>query len=376
MHAKFLPVAVLGAILPAGIAQAQSAAAPIDLNIQGYMRAYVTHNTQDTAPGATARRIDIVRDTEIHFKGEGMLDNGVKIGAAVEVTADRPDGGIDKSFIYAEHEWGRAEVGVNNGVSALLQVSAPAADSNYDGARQHIRAVNYARAPGVFTALAGHDLEYAHDVTASTDKINYMTPVWDGFQAGVSYTPDTQASGFTGHQESTAASRGLNGVNNAGVAGSYGSAWEAAARYETRIDELALTAGAGYVHIGLEKSDVGESDLNSWNAAVALRYRDIGVGVSYTENDNGRRADTDTEILVIGADYKMGSWRLGASWYGRTDENFAGGAALDTDRYSLGAGYTYGPGMSLRGSWHYIDHETRAADMDATTLLLGTHVTF
>lgn len=375
MNVKFLPVAVLGAMLPFSAAHAQSAS-PIDLSLKGYVRGYVTHNAQDTAPGLSERHTDIVRDTEIHLKGEGALDNGTKIGVAVEITADRGDGNIDKSFLYAEDNWGRVEIGANSGTAYLLQVEAPAADSNYDGARQHVRAVNYALAPAVFTALAGHDLEYAHDTSASTDKINYLTPVFNGFQAGVSYTPDTQAASFTGHQESTATSRGLNGVNTDDEAGAYGSAWDVAARYETKIDELQWIAGAGYVRVDLEKSAAGEDDLHSWNAGMALNYQGWGAGVSYTENDNGRRTDTDTHILVIGADYKTGAWKLGASWYGRTDENFAGGAALDTDRFSLGAGYTYGPGMNLRGSWHYIDHEVGAAEMDATTLLLGTQINF
>ncbi len=375
MNFKILPVAFLGAVLPLSTVHAQSTS-PIDLDVKGYMRAYFTHNTQDTAPGQSERNVDIIRDTEIHIKGEGALDNGTKIGATIEITADRGDGAIDKSFLYAQDNWGRVEMGSNNGVAYLLQVDAPAADSNYDGSRQYVRAVNYALAPAVFTALAGHDLEYAHDTSASTDKINYLTPVFGGFQAGISYTPDTQASGFTGHQESTALSRGLNGVNTDDEAGAYGSAWDIAARYETKINEWELVAGAGYVHIDLEKSAAGEDDLNSWNAAMALNYQGFGAGISYTENDNGRRTDTDTEILVVGVDYKTGPWKLGASWYGRTDENFAGGAALDTDRFSLGAGYTYGPGMSLRGSWHYIDHEVGNADMDATTLLLGTQVTF
>lgn len=374
MKNKILAVALAVSMMPSLPAHAEKT--PLDLRIGGYVRGYVTHNTQDTAAGMSARHVDVVRDTEIHLKGAATLDNGVRIGAVFEITADIPDGNIDKSFIYAEEKWGRVELGANNGVAYLLQVDAPAADSNYDGARQYVRAVNYSLAPAVFAPLSGHDLEYAHDTSASTDKINYLTPVFGGFQAGISYTPDTQASAFTGHQESTATSRGLNGVNTDHVAGAYGSAWDVAARYETEIDELELVAGAGYVHVDLENADPGESDLDSWNAAAALNYQGWGVGVSYTENDNGRRVDKDTKILVAGADYSTGTWKFGASWYGRTDENFAGGAALDTDRYSAGAGYTYGPGMSLRGSVHHIDHEVGTADMNATTLLLGTQVNF
>jgi predicted porin len=273
-------------------------------------------------------------------------------------------------------DWGRVDFGGNNGVAYLLQVVAPAADSNYDGMRQYVRAVNYALAPAAFAGIAAFDMEYAQDTTASSDKINYMTPVWNGFQAGVSWTPDVQATAFVGNQESTTASRGLAGVAADDVAGAYGSGWDVAAHYETKISDVEIVMGAGYILVEQEQSAAGEDDLHAWNIATAIQYNNLGLGMSYSENDNGTSPDKDTQILVIGADYKIEDWKLGASWYTREDDNFAGPTALETDRYSLGAGYTYGPGMSVRGSVHYIDHEVGAADMDATTFLLGTQINF
>lgn len=349
----------------------------IDLNLGGYFRGYMTHVEQDNGTGLSERHVDIVRDSEIHLKGETKLDNGLKLGMQFEFAIDRGDDfGVDKSFLYVAGDWGRIDAGANNGVTYLLQVVAPAADSNYDGMRQYVRTVNYVAAPAAFTGLAAFDLEYAQDTTASSDKISYQTPLIQGFQAGVSYTPDVQATSFVGNQESTTGSRGLAGVATDDVAGAYGSGWDMAAHYETDLHDVKLTLGAGYIFIEHEKAAVGEDDLHAWNSAAALKYKNLGVGVSYSENDNGTRPDKDSEVLVVGADYKINDWKLGASWYMRDDNNFSGTATLDTERYSAGAVYTYGPGMTLRGSVHYIDHDVGTANMDATSFLLGTQVNF
>ncbi|HEY0901163.1 MAG TPA: porin, partial [Micavibrio sp.] len=337
---KYLPLS--GLCLISGFFPAAAFAEPLSLNLGGFMRAYLVHNHQDQAAGSDARTFDILRDTEIHMKGKAPLEYGTTLGVTIEFTADRETVGVDKSFISAAGPWGRADLGVNNGVAALLQVSAPAADNNIDGPRQYINPVNYTLAPAIFTPLAGFDLEYAHDTSASADKLNYLTPVWHGFQAGISYTPDTGASAYAGHQEGTPSSRGLNGVNTDNVAGAYGSAYDVAARYETAWQDFKLSLGAGYVGVSHEQPNATETDLHSWNAGVNLGYQRWALGVSYSENDNGLRTDTDTRILVVGADYKTGPWNAGASYYNRTDENFNAGNALDTDRYSVGAGYQYG----------------------------------
>lgn len=357
------------------MAQGESA---LDLSLGGYFRGYVTYASQDTAAGSEERHIDILRDTEVHFTGETTLDNGLTVGVHIEADTDLGDDfGVDESYMYVSGSWGRVNFGGEDGAAYLLQVAAPSADSNYDGIRQYIDAVNYGIAPAAFTGLAAAEWGYAQDVTAASDKITYLSPVFNGFQAGVSYTPDVAATGYSLNGETTAASRSLAGVSSDDVAGSYGSAWDVAARYEGQFDTFGLTLGAGYTHVDQEEDAANEDDLNAWNVGAAVTFGAFGVGLVYTENDQGAdTTDRDAETWVLGADYTTGPWKLGASWMTRDDENFAGTDELDTDRYSGGVTYTYGPGMSFRGSIHHIDHEVGASDMDATTFLIGSQVNF
>ena len=55
---------------------------------------------------------------------------------------------------------------------------------------------------------------------------------------------------------------------------------------------------------------------------------------------------------------------------------------LETERYTGGVVYNYGPGMSFRGSVSYIEHEAAGIggagvnDVDATSFVLGTQINF
>lgn len=356
-------------------AMAQGDQSALDLSLGGYFRGYVTYASQDIGPAVTAdeRQIDILRDTEIHFTGETTLDNGLTVGVHVEGAADMGDSlNVDESYLYVSGSWGRVNFGGEDGAAYLLQVAAPSADSNVDGIRQYINPVNYALMAGL--PFANVPVDYAQDSTGHHDKITYLSPVFNGFQAGVSYTPDVQDFGF-----GTPASRSLNGVNSDDVDGEFGSGWDVAARYEGQFDSFGLTLGAGYTRIDLEEDGpvataAGEDDFNEWNVGANVAFGGFTVGAVWIENNAGDDV-VENEALVLGADYTTGPWKLGASYMnGETDSG--PGADFELDRYSGGVTYTYGPGMTFRGSVHYIDHEVGAADSDATSFLLGTQVNF
>lgn len=364
---KLLSTAALAGLLAvaAAPAMAQGDQSALKLDLGGYFRGYVTYSSQDTAAGSDERHIDILRDTEVHFTGETTLDNGLTVGFHAEAEADQGDGfDVDESYMYVSGSWGRVNFGAEDGAAYLLQVAAPSADSNIDGIRQYIQPVNYAIAPAAFAVGGDVQFDYAQDVSESADKITYLSPVFNGFQAGVSYTPELRD-----------ASRDLEGVDVDDVADDFGSVWDLAARYEGQFDQFGLTLGGGYTHAELEEDGgTGLDDRDAWNLGAAATFGGFGLGVVYTEDNNGADDDLESDIIVVGADYTTGPWKLGASWYNADQEQV--GDDLETDRFSGGVTYTYGPGMTFRGSVHYIDHEEGAADMDATSFLLGTQVNF
>lgn len=245
--------------------------------------------------------------------------------------------------------------------------------------------------------------DYAQDATRNADKLTYLSPVFNGFQAGVSYTPDVGQG---------ATSRGMNGVATDDVADQFGDAWELAARYEGQFDRFGLTLGAGYTHIDLEKENAASAvapyaglvrnaftdDRQLWNVGGTVSFGGFTFGALYSEDDRGGIANdlniartdyttsSDNETWVLGLDYTTGPWKVGASYLNREVENvgvnynaagtLVGFSDLETDKYAVGVTYTYGPGMTFRGSVHHAEHEIGSNDMDATSFLLGTQVNF
>ena len=118
-----------------------------------------------------------------------------------------------ESYAYFSGAWGRVNFGKEDGAAYLLQVAAPSADASIDGLRQLVNPVNYAltnagRNTGGALPQFTHDgvrlstwldtfgLDYSNDVTGDYNKLTYLTPVFSGFQFGVSYTPDVNNFGL------------------------------------------------------------------------------------------------------------------------------------------------------------------------------------
>ena len=347
---------------------ATPANAQVELELGGYFKGYGAFVDQDETTGNSTNDFDIIRDTELHIGGETTLDNGLTVGAHFEITADGADttNGIDESYLYFSGNWGRVNFGAEDGAGYLLQVAAPSADSNIDGIRQFVQPVNYGiLGAGTLTAVT-NGLDYDMDVTAKDDKFTYLSPIMNGFQIGASYVPDSDPAAD------------LAGVGTDDVNDTAGEAYELAVRYEGQFNNVGVIAGAGYAHVENENENAATADdRTAWNVGLDLDAGPFGVGVIYTE-DTGVVLTADTteeETWVVGVDYTTGPFKLGASYL--TQEDTYAISGIDTDRYSGGVTYTYGPGMTFRGSIGHVQHDvTGASDVDATYVTLGTQVNF
>ncbi|AEP08391.1 porin [Micavibrio aeruginosavorus] len=341
----------------------------VDLSIAGHMKGYVTWNDQDEAAGQPdARSVDILRETEIHFTGETTLDNGLTVGFHTELEDDLGDGfATEESYAYFAGNWGRVNFGAEDGAGYLLQVAAPSADSNVDGIRQYISAFNTTVA-GVAAGATGA-LDYDMAPTAAADKITYISPNFNGFQAGVSYTPDVEDVAGT-----ALGSRSL-GVSTDDVNDALGQAYEAAVRYEGNFDAFRLAVGAGYAQVEVEQETAASDDVQTWNVGANVGFGAFNVGAVYFDGENtAGTKDADTDGFVVGVDYTTGPFVIGASYYNADDID--GVANVDAERYSGGVTYNYGPGMSFRGSVHHVQYDQVGGDVDGTSLLLGTQINF
>jgi len=357
----------------AAIAGLAAAATPafaegLKLDVKGYTRAYVAYVDQDTATNVEERSIDILRDSELAFTGEVTLDNGLTVGAYIEADVDTADNfSMDENYVYMAGHWGRVNLGSEDGAAYLLQVAAPSADSVVDGLRQQVQGVNYALSSLAVANRPG-ELDYDNDIANNSEKITYLTPVFSGFQAGLTYTPEV-----SGTSRIVVAQDNETSLPN--TAGEYGDSYEVAFRWEGNFDELGVTVGAGYATAELEAASTTRDDVEAWDAGIDFDFGPFGLGVAYLTDDQGLK-NNDIDTLVVGADYVTGPFKLGASYMNQDQENGAGVAETETDRFTGGVVYTFGPGMTFRGSVSYIETEQANIEVESTNVLLGTQIKF
>lgn len=356
-------IALLGPVISSSISSSAHAETGegVKLGLGGYFKGYISYVNQDEGAGSGARKFDILRTTEVHFDGKTTLNNGLTVGTHIEGQADGDDSFfLDESYLFFSGNWGKVNLGRTYGTPYLLQVVAPAADSNIDGRLQLIQPINFAASglnPAIFTS--SYETDYDHDISAKVDKFSYITPLFSGLQFGLSYTPD--ASGT---------SRGASGNATKNDPAQRSDIWEGAVRYENKVsNSFDYAVGAGYSKAQAETSAL--NDREAWNVGLDFNIGKFGIGAAYHVDDAGSATD-DMKYAVIGADYTEGKLVYGASYYNKNDDV----NAADVNRYSAGITYKVIPGLSFRGSAHYYDISQGATDFNATAVLLGTDIKF
>ncbi len=461
-------VMALGAAYMAAPAQAASGVKlGVGGHFKGYVSWINQDTPSDTIAGAAdnsqnVRSLDILRETELHFTGETTLDNGLTVGFHDEVDVDGNDAGAgdnlhnEESYAYFSGAWGRTNFGKEDGAAYLLQVAAPSADSNVDGLRQYVAGTNYnvvthassnASATDtitfddLFTAMGGNSTVVANDVISKNtggkkalaggdfknalgsnfsdmfrfdydqaisgynNKLTYLTPVFQGFQGGVSYTPTINAQSNDFGNASKPINNQLFAANTAND--HYGSVWDLAARYDGQLDQVGITLGGGYSHASLQDSSAALSasgvfyrdntvgggfngsdtvigkldDRKAWNVGANFKWTAFNLGGAYNHDNMGISNGAARRTWDVGLDYTTGPFKLGGSYYDRK-QDFAD-SSFNMHRWTGGVVYTYGPGMTFRGSVAWAHHTedlgngTASSDsFNSTNFLLGTQIEF
>ena len=360
----------------------------LELDLGGFYRGYgVYADNEDT--GLDTRDFDLRHDAEIHFTGETTLDNGLTVGvhSEMELAADNLDGtgnvgnnaDQDEIYAYMSGTWGRINWGQEDGAAYLLQVAAPSADSNIDGLRTYIQAVNLADVaaagtPAAFSAY-GVDgaMDYAQDMNGlgeTANKITYLTPKFGGFQAGVSYAPELS-------DDPNVVGGGIGSMATNDDAGEFEDLIEGAVRFDGAWNEVGFSVGGGYGFAssefeGVGAGAVGSDDFDQWNVGVNFQWMAFELGGAYLESNNGIDTDGDTDTWVAGLGWNNGPYALGATWMNKDAE----AGDLDLDRYTVGGTYSYGPGMTFRGAVAYFDGDSTVGDIETTQVTLGTEINF
>jgi hypothetical protein len=339
-NVKTLGAAASALVLTAGLATTASAA-EMKFKVSGYAKTALVISSLNDGYQGTA----VGSDGEIHFSPSIKTDNGLTIGARIELEAYTTSDQIDEHYMYIKGGFGTIKMGADDAAHYLLGGSAPGGgyDTHNDGTFS-----------GTYGAM------YTEDYSSSdANKLTYLTPSMGGVTLGFSFTPDTSTGGGTN------TNKGSSNVKDTG----YGDGMSVGIRYKTSMDGVSVQLGAGFQSIG---SDAGGEDREVIQGHAKIGVAGVTIGGAYT-TDNLASTTSDTNKFNIGVSYKMGDVTIGGGMGTSTVET--NGAQDDTDTFvSASFSYAVAPGVKAGAGLHF--EENDGYDDDAVGAVMAIQMSF
>jgi len=188
----------------------------------------------------------------------------------------------------------------------------------------------------------------------------YFTPVFNGFQFGVSYAPNNTEARPAGVYLLPVK---VATASNTSPAFTHGEVYSAAGHYNGAIGDLGVTVAAGFLRVNDKASSALAGTLQSaaedtYDLGLVLYWGNWGLGGSYLNaTDWHNVAGTDTESFDLGLAYwSDGAWSAGIYWLHQEIDYAAGNLVLganitdEFDAYRLMGQYDLGPGIAVTGA--------------------------
>lgn len=323
--------------------------------------------------GNNRNRDALKHDAEVYFSGETTLDNGLTVGARVELEAENDADQIDKSYVFWSGGFGEVRIGSQNDALENACPTPPGGTANFS-----------AFSP---TGWGSNDPigsnSYCFSADNDSQKILYMTPVFSGFQLSVSYTPSANAEDYT--------QVGVNGsgtpTNPDGTAHHIVTAY---ATYTYEGEDWGLTwGGGGSWQLGFnEAPGVNDGKSSAYQTSGAVTFGAFAVGGFFQYFEQGGD-DNNMWIAGGGASYTMDPWIFGLQYsHGRYDGDFLGDGfgtdgAHSLNRVVLTTTYNLAPGIDLDAdlgyTWYRDSRDATPASFDdyqAFELGIGSSLSF
>jgi outer membrane protein OmpU len=374
------------ALLGVGVIGSPAMAADgIKLGIGGFFKTAYMANFDDDSEGdlGNERNTDgVFSDAEIHFTGSTVLDNGLEVGARVELEGEDNSLGdgadqIDEAWIWFSGGFGEVRMGSDDDALANACIVPPGGTGNFSAFSPNQWGANTLTSNSICTGV---------DDRGDAQKLIYISPNFAGFQFTGSYTPN---GGDERHGDGVGPHLGMpvnaDDESRHNVSGYLSYAYEG--------EGWGLTAGAGASFEGQVEQAPGpdRDEQDFYQAGLNITFGNFGVGgvfEYYNDLLDQGATDLDRWVAGLGAAYTLDAWTFGAQ-YSHLDQesnNAAGADEFQQDRVVLTGNYMLGPGINLDGELGYtwIDTDPEGGTVDATEvddydsfeIGIGTNITF
>jgi len=308
---------------------------------------------ESSTAGREFASFNMYADSEIIFRGNTRLDNGIRVDVQIQLEADTrsanssSDGAasnntIDESYVRFTGGFGDLRVGSTKHANFVLKHLSPQAGLIPMG---NPRLRDFVVRPGGFTT--GPATISTNIGGSDAMKIVYFTPRFEGFGAGVSWRPDNQNSDVISETSSN----------------SDHGAVDMTLTFERRLGDVNVQADIGVANFyGRGKGGNESADESQVAGALVLGFGGFSVGARYYNADDSGGADegasTDSTAWEAAVRYRTGPWAVSLG-YAHGEETGTNGNGIDDEvtLWQAGVNYNIGPGVSLRGTLANIEYD-------------------
>jgi hypothetical protein len=354
--------ALLGttALIAAGLV-AGDARADVELQIGGrYMGAAGVLFGEDAGADAydddDSRNYVFKQDVEVYFAGETVLDNGLTVGARVELEGQTSGDQIDAVYAYFSGGFGEIRFGDTSEAMAQMCYLAPSAAAIFGADSPNF---NFSNA-GV--AGYGGTNGTCYGVDDKSTKIVYFSPNFAGFSFAASFTPDNTedtrnfVDGFGTRFEEDP---GQNSEN-----------LSVAANFTHDFNGVNLNVGGGGTwSFDREANTFGTDERHDYNAYAIVGFSGFTIGGALGIRQNRGADGSDDLVYSAGITYNWDAWTVGFGYshgrYELVQPGFFTTVATvatndvtdDSNIFSLTASYALGPGIQIDAVAEYYDYQ-------------------
>ncbi len=320
--------------------------------VGGVLDEDITKGGADAVEDTSA--IDTKNDSEIHFNARGMLDNGMKYHARVELEgmehhADADT--IDEYFLSVSGSFGQIKFGGTAGAPATMLLGVSGSFATNVGESLSYDTSNWIEpqaGPGLFPRLDAGDAE----------KLTYISPKFGGFQIGLTYSPNM-----------------VNDDNweRVDAETKHHDGFEGAALYGGKFGDVGFAVGAGMTAYQ-GPNDGSADDLSEWLVGARIDFGGgFRVSAAHKRVTNDDEA-TQGQVTDVGVRFVTGANSF--SLVGSQAEMDKSG---DKRTRIMGSyARAMGPGVKVHTNLLHIDGESGDGSASSTGLVAisGIKVSF
>lgn len=336
------------------------AAEGVKLELGGRYMATAGVNFDDfDAPGIDSNIRDYVfkQDVEVYFKGSTVLDNGLEVGARIELEGQTSADQIDAVYMYFSGGFGQIRFGDTAEALAQMCYLVPTASALF-GADSPFFNFSNAGAIG-YGATNGT----CYGVDDKSTKVVYFSPNWGGFSFAASFTPDNTEDTRNTSQGIATRFNNNPGQNSENIS--------VAATFSHDFNGVNLVMGGGATW-SLDRENNGTvapitvggataDERNEYNAYANVSFSGFTIGGAWSLRENISATDSGVDAMVygIGGTYNWDAWTVGIGWtLGEYDQSGPGAGDDDYNIIAGTASYALGPGIQIDGVIEYDNYNS------------------